>query len=132
MKTATSVAPSLTASSKPAIRPRYSATLLVALPMACLLSASTVDRSAVQHHGAVAGRPGVAARPAVGFDDNFHWSNPLTRNKIAPHSGHRTNSSSAAAEMRDSSPRSISIRQAPHRRPSSGPAPGPPPARCRS
>ncbi|COX36119.1 Uncharacterised protein [Mycobacterium tuberculosis] len=43
ISTAASVAPSFTASSKPAIRPRYSATLFVARPIACLDSASTVE-----------------------------------------------------------------------------------------
>ena len=73
------------------------------------------------HHRAVSRRSRVAARPAVGLDDHLHAPVPLTRNRIAPHSGQRNTSSSAAAEMRASSPRSISIRQAPHRRPCSSP-----------
>ena len=84
------------------------------------------------HHRAVSRRARVATGPAVGLDDHLHWSPPETRNRIAPHSGHRNTSSSAAAEIRASSPRSISIRHAPHRRPCSRPAPGPPWDRWRS
>ena len=84
------------------------------------------------HHRAVSRRPRVAAGPAIRFDDHLHWSPSLTRNRIAPHSGQRNTSSSAAAEIRASPPRSISIRHAPHRRPCSRPAPAPPSARWRS
>ena len=75
-------------------------------------------------HRPIPGRPRVTARPAVGLDYHLHEPDPFTRNKIAPHSGQRNTSSSAAAEMRASSPRSISIRHAPQRRPCSSPAPG--------
>src|SRR5581483_5161690 len=78
------------------------------------------------HHRPIPGRAGITAGSAVRLDDDFHWSKPLTRSRIAPHSGQRSTSSSAAVAIRESSPRSISIRQAPHRRPCSGPAPGPP------
>ena len=81
------------------------------------------------HHRSVSRRTRVTTRPAVGLDDDLHAPVPLTRNRIAPHSGQRNTSSSAAAEMRASSPRSISIRQAPQRRPCSRPAPAPPRAR---
>jgi hypothetical protein len=47
MFTSTSEAPSFAASSNPAISPLYSATLLVARPIACLRSARTVLWSAV-------------------------------------------------------------------------------------
>ena len=69
---------------------------------------------------------------AVSLDDDPHCPNSLIRNRIAPHSGQRSTSSSGAAAMRESSPLSISIRQAPHRRPCNTPAPTPPVARTRS
>ena len=58
-----SVAPNFSASSKPAIRPRYSATLLVARPMACLLSASTVERSALHTTAPYPAGPGLPRDP---------------------------------------------------------------------
>lgn len=80
----------------------------------------------VEHDGAVPGRPGVAPRPAVGLDDHpsdTHRPDSLVRTKIAPHSGHRTTTSGAVAVMREISPRSSSIRHAPHLRACSSAAP---------
>ena len=58
------------AARSPAISPRYSATLLVAMPIDSTRSASTSPRGGVEHDRAVAGRAGVAARAAVGLDDD--------------------------------------------------------------
>ena len=132
MYTSTSEAPTFAASSKPAIRPRYSATLLVAMSDGLLVLGEHRTVIGRPHHRPVPGRPRVTARSPVGLDDDLHAPVPLTRNRIAPHSGQRSTSSSAAAEIRASSPRSISMRHAPHRRPCSSPAPGPPRERWRS
>ncbi len=92
----------------------------------CLLALGQHDRPVgTPHHRPVAGRPRVAARSPVGLDDDLHWLTPLSRNRIALHSGHRSTSSSAAAEIRASSPRSISIRHAPQRPPCISACPGP-------
>ena len=85
-----------------------------------------------EHHAPESGRSGVSPGSPIGFDDDFHEPGPRTRNRIAPHSEHRSTSSSAAAVMRASSPRSSSIRQAPQRPPASRPAPTPDVAACRS
>ena len=85
-----------------------------------------------EHHASESGRAGVSPGSPVGFDDDFHEPGPRTRSRIAPHSEHRSTSSSAAAVMRANSPRSSSIRQAPQRPPTSLPAPKPVVAACRS
>ena len=84
------------------------------------------------HHATEAGRAGVSPRAAVSLDDDSHSPGPRTRNRIAPHSEHRSTSSSDAAVMRAISPRSSSMRQPPQRPPISRPAPIPDDARCRS
>src|SRR3977135_2242862 len=63
INTSTSVAPSLAASSSPAISPRYSATLLVARPIACLLSASTAPWSVDQTTVPYPAGPGLPRDP---------------------------------------------------------------------
>ncbi len=71
MATATSVAPRSAASVSPAIRPRYSATLLVATPMADLLSASTVPRSAENTTAPKPAGPGLPREPPSASSRTF-------------------------------------------------------------
>ena len=89
------------ASRRPAISPEYSATLLLATPIAVPSSAITVAGVGVLEHGAVRRRAGVAARAAVGLDDDRgvpaarspsvpHRPDSAVRTRIREHSSHRT------------------------------------------
>ena len=114
--------------SRPAIRPRYSATLLVARPMACLLSASTVSRSAENTTAPYPAGPGIAARSAVGLDDHPSRADPLDPQQDCATLGHRSTSSSAAPAMRGQFA-AVDLDAA--RPAASGPAAAPAPARAR-
>ncbi|OOK71976.1 putative phosphoglycerate mutase [Mycobacterium kansasii] len=76
IRTVASVAPSFTASSRPAINPRYSATLLVARPIACLDSASTVERSMVHTTAPYPAGPGLPRDPPSASMMTFTAQNP--------------------------------------------------------
>ena len=82
----------------------------------------------VADHGAVAGDPGVAARPAVGLDDEpaAHSPDSAVRTRMRRHSSQRSTSSSGADRMRWISTGFSSSWQPPQRRWCSAAAPMPP------
>ncbi len=71
IRTSTSSAPSSAAALRPAIRPEYSATLLVVTPSAAEPLGQHLAGRPGAHDGAVAGRAGVAPRAAVRLDDDL-------------------------------------------------------------
>ena len=127
IRTSTSDAPSSAAASRPAIRPRYSATLLVAMPRLSLRSASTAPRRRRT--------PRRRSRPGPGLPREPPSASTMTRPAHSPDSfvapGSRRIPGSAPrrparrAAMRAISPRSSSIRHAPQRRACSSAAPTP-------
>ena len=122
IETSTSVAPSSGGLLKSRDQAAVFGDVVGGPPIACLPSDSTC-RDLRTRPPPVPRRPRVATRAAVGLDNDLHGPDSLIRNRIAPHSGQRNTSSSAAAEIRASSPLSISIRHAPQRRACSSPAP---------
>ena len=93
------------AARRPAMRPEYSATLLVAMPMYSDSVARTSMVLGVPDQGAVPGWARIAAGAAVGLDDEpahrgaRHRPDSAVRTRIRRHSSQRTTSSGAAARI---------------------------------
>ena len=127
---------------RPAIRPRYSATLLLATPIVVPSSASTRPVSASLTSAPYAAGPGLPRDAAVGLDDRPAGSgrtsqatrlvgvvqSPLSevRTRIRLQSSHRITSSSAAARIVATSALSRSRLQPAQRRARRSAAPTPP------
>ena len=125
------------AACRPATRPPYSATLLVARPTDAARSASTRPVVGVPHQRAVAGRARVAPRPAVRLDDEArltrrpvatwptarHSPDSAVRTRIRPQFSQRSTSCGSALRTAASSLPYSSIRQPWQARWRSGAAP---------
>ena len=117
------------ASSRPAISPRYSATLLVAVPIVSPISAITSPVSASLSRAPYAAGPGLPREPpsASTMTDRVHHSpDSPVRTRIRLHSSQRITSSLGCFAMMPRSEAFRVSRQPPHSRRRSAAAPTPP------